>query len=489
MKDSIDLIQRLCQQESKSGDCPYVKYDWIQYIRKNLKCLMSSQSSSSMVTLECRSVMIQWMYDMIDTMNMDRNTVEIAISYMDRFMYTILCKLANQMKDNKADNKQNDEYYWNCLVDRNQYQMVCSICLYISIKLNEPIVISLHTVVSILQTIAQLQALTTTIDSTLLYKKLERMECIILKELNYRLYPPTTKIYITELIQLLPNALYQLYDETSIASSTRTTTTMKEFIIDLASMKAHDYLSAKSIRTTSASIIAYHSIMYAMRLVFPSLSNVSFQHISTTLLHLISAPSSKSQSESTTPETSTKSLSLSLHPARKQHQQQDDSSSFSSDGKKRRRTISKSMSSSSVVSSNTFRITTNGKNKKMKTEHEINYLHETNPFSSNSYITASMNTISHDDENDNTDNDIFHYFCGNNNNIANGDVFFTTIPTTPCNRLDSRNSSRMNNFMNDTSTTVDVEDESGLYQTLLHQQQHLPQEISPFQIEMHPNFF
>ena len=112
--DRINVL--LCQQQSTA------------YAVKNY-LLDHVLSVSDHVDETCRLKMVDWLYAIVDTCQLRRSAVPIAMTYVDRLL---------------SDTRTHDEtsVVRNILEDRNQYQLVVMTCLYIAVKLHEQQIIS-----------------------------------------------------------------------------------------------------------------------------------------------------------------------------------------------------------------------------------------------------------------------------------------------------------------------------------------------------------
>lgn len=92
------------------------EYQVIDYLEKNAEL---RKTAAKPVDEDCRVKMCEWCYQVVDFCKFRRETVGIGMSYLDRY----LCSA----KGTKA------------LGDRKEYQLVAMTCLYIAIKLHEPL--------------------------------------------------------------------------------------------------------------------------------------------------------------------------------------------------------------------------------------------------------------------------------------------------------------------------------------------------------------
>ena len=104
-----DRIALMLQQEENEYSC-------IDYLLANEEM---RKKAAKPVDEDCRVKMCEWCYQVVDFCKFRRETVGIGMTYLDRYLCT--------EKGKKA------------LGDRKEYQLVAMTCLYIAIKLHEPL--------------------------------------------------------------------------------------------------------------------------------------------------------------------------------------------------------------------------------------------------------------------------------------------------------------------------------------------------------------
>jgi hypothetical protein len=92
------------------------EYETIDYLIANAAL---RKKAAKPVDEDCRVKMCEWCYQVVDFCKFRRETVGIGMSYLDRY----LCSDAGK----------------KALGDRKEYQLVAMTCLYIAIKLHEPL--------------------------------------------------------------------------------------------------------------------------------------------------------------------------------------------------------------------------------------------------------------------------------------------------------------------------------------------------------------
>mmetsp|Transcript_4270 Transcript_4270/g.12272 ORF Transcript_4270/g.12272 Transcript_4270/m.12272 type:complete len:363 (-) Transcript_4270:298-1386(-) len=121
---------------------------------------------------DCRVKMCEWCYQVVDFCKFRRETVGIGMSYLDRYMCS--------SKGNKA------------LGDRKEYQLVAMTCLYIAIKLHEPLEMETSLLADL---------------SRGCYTEMEfaTMEQSILEAIDWRVSGPTPLAFVLHYLAFLPD--------------------------------------------------------------------------------------------------------------------------------------------------------------------------------------------------------------------------------------------------------------------------------------------
>ena len=117
-----DRIQILLSQENSSA------YAVRNYLEGH--CLHHSPATSEPVDDTCRLKMVDWLYAIVDTCQLRRSAVPIAMTYVDRLL------------SNPLTYDPNNSSLHDILQDRNRYQLVVMTCLYTAVKLHEQQIIS-----------------------------------------------------------------------------------------------------------------------------------------------------------------------------------------------------------------------------------------------------------------------------------------------------------------------------------------------------------
>jgi hypothetical protein len=170
-KDEIpDRIAIMLQQEENEYQC-------IDYLVANEAM---RKKAAKPVDEDCRVKMCEWCYQVVDFCKFRRETVGIGMSYLDRY----LCS----EKGKKA------------LGDRKEYQLVAMTCLYIAIKLHEPLEMETSLLADL---------------SRGCYTEMEfaNMEKTILEAVEWRVAGPTPLAFVLHFLALLPDNLHTGVEE------------------------------------------------------------------------------------------------------------------------------------------------------------------------------------------------------------------------------------------------------------------------------------
>ena len=141
-------------------------------------------SPTAVVDTFCRSAMMKWCYEVSEACGYQKETVVIAMFYLDKF-----CLLSSSSSSSSTDNN-ND-----ILTNRNQYQLAAMTCLYTAVKVHECSAIMNLELVSKLSHYKHTPA------------AIERMEQRILLALQWYVNPPTPYSFARILVKLLPSHL------------------------------------------------------------------------------------------------------------------------------------------------------------------------------------------------------------------------------------------------------------------------------------------
>jgi hypothetical protein len=216
MEETLETIAAMCHQE----DTGYLAKDW-------LRLGQTSESSSGhrrlplhweeAVDIECRDKMVAWCIQVVDFCEYSRATVEITMSYLDRFLAT--------PEGTTARN------------DRSSYQLACMAALYTAAKIHESKAIPPGLVARFS-------------NGAFTSRDIEAMEVTLLRALKWRVNPPTSWDFVHKLMSLIPSDLL--------------TKELRQTAIDLALLQTELAVANYEFVTVKASIIAYSALMNSL---------------------------------------------------------------------------------------------------------------------------------------------------------------------------------------------------------------------------------
>jgi len=204
---------------------------------------------------ECRAKMTDWCIQVVDFCECDRESVCIAMSYLDRFLCTAVGKLM--------------------LKDRKQFQLASMCCLYTAIKLFETREMNLDILADLSR-------------GCYTQTDIAGMEKTMLSALEWRMHPPTPMNFVNYFHQLLPptevkGSIVSAVEEISriqcvLVIKEYDLVTCKSSVIAIASMlNALDmmghlvpYLSAKSVYISNIIDVFFESseVDFVRRLMY-----------------------------------------------------------------------------------------------------------------------------------------------------------------------------------------------------------------------------
>lgn len=162
------------------------------------KCRSYIGGSQQAVDRECRAKMCEWCYQVTDFCKFKRETVAISMSYLDRFLSTPRPSARQALKYKK------------------EYQLAAMTCLYIAIKLFEPLAMD----TTLLSSISQ---------GCYSETDISEMEKEILMSLGWRMNGPTTHDFLSHILEVLPFSAHK-----SCESISRTLSDFSRFQVELA---------------------------------------------------------------------------------------------------------------------------------------------------------------------------------------------------------------------------------------------------------------
>jgi len=172
-------------QKEKHYACP----DWLEH------GTTKKAGGRVVVDASCRAKVCRWIFRTVEHARMKRETAIIAISYLDRFLWS---------KSSRASRVQRVRIE-RARRDRREYQLVAMTSLYVAIKINEPI---------------EMDAMTMSQLSRGLQSAQDIISCEqdILSCLRWKMNGPTSYQFISYILELLPdstnlNIALQLYTD------------------------------------------------------------------------------------------------------------------------------------------------------------------------------------------------------------------------------------------------------------------------------------
>lgn len=169
------------------------------------------------VDAECRSKMVGWCFQIADYCKFQRETVEIAINYLDRFLATV--------EGSKAK------------YDPQLYQLAAMTSLYMAVKIHEPQAMDLKTVARLSR-----DAYTP--------EDIQAMEQSILFALQWKLNPPTALTFVRLLLEAIPEGV--LPED------------VRPAIYDVTKYQAELAVNESELITVKASVIAYCALLNSL---------------------------------------------------------------------------------------------------------------------------------------------------------------------------------------------------------------------------------
>jgi Cyclin, N-terminal domain/Cyclin, C-terminal domain len=207
MKDAIATIAAMCHQESVG----YGKSDYLNASTAEPGCPPLD------VDADCRRKMAAWCYQVCDFCKFRRETAEIAMISLDRFLQSPTGMPA--------------------LFDRSLFQLSAMTCLYTAVKIHEPEAMDPNLVSSLSR-------------GTYSPQDVEEMERVILQGVNWRVNPPTTLSFVRQFFNLIPAEAMTVATRNAVYDVTK-------FQTELA-VSDYDFVAVPS------SVMAYCSFVNAL---------------------------------------------------------------------------------------------------------------------------------------------------------------------------------------------------------------------------------
>jgi Cyclin, N-terminal domain len=205
----ISTIAAMCHQEEHGYSCS----DYLHTYNN----VVPGPNKSIAVDGEVRTKLVEWCYSIVDFCKFNRETVAIAISYLDRFLLSELGLVTLQ--------------------EPTIYQLAAMTSLYTAIKIHEP------------------EAMDPELVSNLSHgaytiEQVEAMEFAILQAIDWRVNPPTALAFVSNFLDLLPN---RVLDKATKSAA-------YDLTINQTEVAVRDY----KFVTVNASTVAYVSLMNSL---------------------------------------------------------------------------------------------------------------------------------------------------------------------------------------------------------------------------------
>lgn len=210
MKESFETITILLKQEKS-----YAISDWA--LIEELEQQYSSGREVPVVDAVAREKLASWCFQVISFCGMHRETVEIAFSYLDRY----LCSGAGK----------------RARTDKSRYRLACMTCFYTAIKVHE-------------RTAMNPAVFMKLSEGSYSQDDFERMEREILSALKWRMHPPTAMSFVRSMLDLLPESCL---DNDQI-----------DLILELAHIQTEQAVTKHEFVSIKASTLAFCAIMNAL---------------------------------------------------------------------------------------------------------------------------------------------------------------------------------------------------------------------------------
>eukprot|EP00522_Entomoneis_paludosa_P016450 CAMPEP_0172446740 /NCGR_PEP_ID=MMETSP1065-20121228/6270_1 /TAXON_ID=265537 /ORGANISM="Amphiprora paludosa, Strain CCMP125" /LENGTH=316 /DNA_ID=CAMNT_0013197929 /DNA_START=63 /DNA_END=1013 /DNA_ORIENTATION=+ len=246
MKTTLDTLSSMCRQERAGYKTEDYLHQQQQHPASPCGPLHTATTSSPMdIDVDCRTKMVAWCYQVVDFCKFRRETVEIAMNLLDRYMMTSLATTAK--------------------LDRKLYQLAAMTCLYTAVKIHEPEAMDPALVSNLSR-------------GTYSAAEVEAMELQILTALTWRVNPPTALSFVRHYLDVMTSMV------------TLDSYTM-ETIYDLTKFQTELAVSEFTFLTLAPSVVAYCSLRNALESV--GLDETTLTTLFQTLARAIGLPDDK----------------------------------------------------------------------------------------------------------------------------------------------------------------------------------------------------
>jgi len=199
--------------QEKTG---YKTEDYMSQAQPEVRSIRGPQQQP--VDTECRSQMSEWCFRVVDRCDFNRETVAIAMSYLDRFLATPSGSEALQ--------------------DRKIFQLAAMTCLYTAIKIHESEAVDPQFVASLSRGAYTEDEVTT-------------MELQIIIAIRWRMNPPTAMCFVQHYMRLMPDGAM--------------TETEREVTIEVTKFQTELAVNAYEFVGVNASTVAFAALTNSLQ--------------------------------------------------------------------------------------------------------------------------------------------------------------------------------------------------------------------------------
>eukprot|EP00526_Cylindrotheca_closterium_P011281 CAMPEP_0113650390 /NCGR_PEP_ID=MMETSP0017_2-20120614/26813_1 /TAXON_ID=2856 /ORGANISM="Cylindrotheca closterium" /LENGTH=495 /DNA_ID=CAMNT_0000562899 /DNA_START=222 /DNA_END=1709 /DNA_ORIENTATION=+ /assembly_acc=CAM_ASM_000147 len=252
-----DIVRTMCCQEATVYHHPISYY----VNNNNHKCVKESRRKHLETMDSWRSSLIRWMYQVVDFSHVKRETVGVAIYFLDVAITEIIVRAMNRNQKFCGAGCNNNKNK-NCLDDyKVSFQLAAATALQLAIKTHDCKIIKLQDLITLGRNVFTQRDIIT-------------MEVQIIQACGWYLHPPSVYCYLQQYQSLLLEILQQeQQDESSQASSTlqdtmKTMSKLVNLITEIVSPQAQ-------YKNYPPSIVAYAIMLVAMAFCNPTVISPS----------------------------------------------------------------------------------------------------------------------------------------------------------------------------------------------------------------------
>lgn len=166
-QDIFDCIATMLRQEEL-----YLCHDYMNS-EEAMEALPPNRTVGEVIDENCRSKMCEWIFHVIDSTKLQRETASVAMGFLDRF----LCSGSPRAAKTR--------------LDRKEYQLAAMTCLYIAVKVREPFEMDAPLMSRLSRGLHTAVEITT-------------LEYDILIALQWKVNGPTPAQFVNYILELLP---------------------------------------------------------------------------------------------------------------------------------------------------------------------------------------------------------------------------------------------------------------------------------------------